>query len=147
MKKFSFPLGRVLDWRSIEARIEESKLEQLYAELRAIDSKENLLKQQRDDAERAVLTGASGDELGSLDSFRRFAAAEHGRLNEARANCSKRIAAQIQVLAAKRRDVRLLERLRDQRHKAWTHELQRELDAQADETFLAKFVAQKSRTN
>ena len=35
MKKFCFPLDRVMEWRRTQARIEESKLERLYAELRA----------------------------------------------------------------------------------------------------------------
>ena len=33
MNKFSFPLGRVMDWRRTQERIEEGKLEQLHAEL------------------------------------------------------------------------------------------------------------------
>jgi hypothetical protein len=37
MKKFIFPLARVMDWRGTQARIEEMKLEGLNAELRGID--------------------------------------------------------------------------------------------------------------
>ena len=139
MKKFMFPLGRVMDWRETQARIQESKLEAMYAELRAIESKETALMRQRSDAQRAVLAGATGADLGSLDTFRKFTVAEHTRLESLRADCSRRIAAQLQLVAAKRRDVRLLERLRDRRHQAWTRDLHRELDAQADEAYLAKW--------
>jgi flagellar export protein FliJ len=138
MKKFSFPLGRVMDFRATQARVEEQKLEALYAELRRIADRESGLMRDRLEAEQAVLRGASGSEFSALDSFRRFSVAEHTRLESLRADCSKRIAAQIQVVAAKRRDVRLLERLKDQRHREWTRELDREIDAQADEAFLAK---------
>jgi len=141
MKKFTFPLARVLDWRATQARIEESKLEQLYAELRAIASSEAELKRQRAESERALLASnvASGSELSALDAFRRFTTAEHLRQEKQRADCSQRIAAQIQLVAAKRRDVRLLERMRDQRFQDWNHQFHRELDAQADEAYLAKW--------
>jgi len=34
MKKFAFPLGRVMDFRRMQVRLEEIKLETLYAGLR-----------------------------------------------------------------------------------------------------------------
>ncbi len=141
MKKFTFPLNRVMDWRDMQARIEESKLERLYAELRGIDAREAALTQQRSEAQVALLTVASvtGDELATLDSFRRFTVAEHTRLEKLRAECSRKIAAKIQVVASKRRDVRLLERLKQQRLKTWNHQYSREIDAQADEAYLAKW--------
>jgi len=138
MKKFDFPLGRVMDWRATQARVEESKLESLYAELRAIEASESALMRQRSEAERAVLAGTTGAVLNSLDTFRKFTISEHTRLEKLREECARRIAAQIQVVAAKRRDVRLLERLHDRRHQAWTRDLHREIDAQADEAHLAK---------
>jgi hypothetical protein len=144
VKKFSFPLGRVLNWRVLQAQIEESKLERLYAELRAIHSSEAALERERIEAERAVLAGASGADLSALDSFRRFTVSEHTRIEKLRSDCAKRIAAQIQIVAAKRRDVKLLDRLREQRRAVWTRELHRELDAQADESFLARFTASRS---
>ena len=65
--------------------------------------------------------------------------AEHTRLEKSRAECSKKVAAQIQAVAAKRRDVKLLEHLREQRREVWTRDFHRELDAQADESYLAKW--------
>ena len=145
MKKFNFPLGRVLDWRATQVRIEESKLESLYAELTNIDRNESALLRQRDESERALLAApsSSSTDLAAFGSFRRFTVAEHTRLEQLRADCSRRIAAQIQVVAAKRRDVKLLDRLREQRHDAWTRDFHRELDAQADEAFLAKWTRSK----
>ncbi len=141
MKKFAFPLGRVLDFREMQTRIEESKLEQLYGELRGIEASEAVLRRQRAESEQDVLAsgGAPGLELAALDSFRQFTAAEHRRLENLRRGCRERIAAQIQLVAAKRRAVRLLERLREQRRSVWSQELNRELDAQAEEAFLAQW--------
>lgn len=139
MKKFHFPLGRVIDWRQTQARLEESKLEALYAEQREIDLRRAAVNRERETAERAVVArGASGVDLERLAEFHRFSIAENTRLEKLRADCSQRIAKQIQVVAAKRRDVRLLERLKQQKLIAWNHELAREIDAQADEAYLAR---------
>ena len=140
MKKFTFPLGRVMDWREAQARLEELKLEALYGELRAIDSRERSLDFEREAAETSVAArGATGAELARLGEFRRFLVAERTRLEKLRAACSQRITAQIQVVAQKRRDRKLLERLKQQRLIAWNRDWNRELDAQADEAYLARW--------
>lgn len=141
MKKFDFPLSRVLHWRETLARVEETKLEGLYDELHRIEAREAALKNERARAERAVATAESskGFELSTLDAFRRFAVAEHTRLEQNRANCAARIAAQLQVVAGKRRDVRLLEHLKQKRAELWRRELARDLENQAGEMFLAQW--------
>jgi hypothetical protein len=141
MKKFEFSLGRVLDWRGTLARIEESKLERLYAELRAIESSEAALVAERTRSERALAEAAShtGAELAAHDTFRRFAVNEHTRLEQRRAECKKRISEQIPVVAQKRRDVRLLEHLKEKRHLDWQRDLAREIETQAGEIYLAKW--------
>ncbi|HLW76570.1 MAG TPA: hypothetical protein VKS01_06280 [Bryobacteraceae bacterium] len=142
MKKFSFPLSRVMDWREIQARAEESKLEALHAECRAIDAKIAELVAERERADRDAHTHlVSGAELAAADVFRRFSAAQHTRFIGKRNDCSKRIQAQIQVVAVKRRDVKLLERLKHQRLLAWTTAFHREIDAQAAESHLARWNA------
>jgi len=141
MKKFAFPLHRVLDWRDTLAQVEEAKLERMYGELRALESSEAALRAERERSERAVAQApsAEGFELAALDAFRRFAVAEHTRLEERRADCAKRIAAQIQVVAQKRCDVRLLQHLKDKRWAAWNRGVAREIETQAGETYLAKW--------
>jgi hypothetical protein len=141
MKKFEFPLSRVMSWRQTVAQAEGGKLQNLYAELRAIDSKEAALTAERERSEKAVLAAGSvtGFELAALDAFRRFTIAEHTRLEQLRSECARRIAAQVQVVALKRRDVRLLEHLRETRLKNWQRELDREIDMHAEEAYLARW--------
>jgi hypothetical protein len=141
MKRFSFPLGRVMDWRETLARIEESKLENLYAELRAIDARIAAVLEERAQSQKMVLAApaVSGTELAALDAFRRFSVLEHMRLDRQRADSSRRVAAQIQIVALKRRDVRLLERLKQQRLIAWQAGFNREIDSQAEESHLARW--------
>ena len=145
MKKFAFSLSRVMDWRELQARIEESKLEALYAERRAIESRIAALLEERERADREAHAHlVSGAELAAADSFRRFSIAEHTRLDRKIAECSQRIAAQIQMVAAKRRDVKLLERLKQQRLIAWTNEFHHEIDAQAAESHLARWNSERT---
>ena len=141
MKKFAFPLGRVMDWRATLARVEEAKLEQIYAELRSIETRKAELDRERDQSEQALVKAPSstGAELAAVDCFRKFVFHERIRLEGLRAGVQQRIAAQLQVVAKKRRDVKLLERLKNQRHDKWQTDFAREIDAQADESFLAKW--------
>ncbi len=141
MKRFAFPLDRVIEWRRTEARIEESKLERLHTELRAIDVRRAALEQERRISEQATLSAGAitGYELAALDTFQRFTVAERGRLERARIPFQDRATKQIEAVTAKHREVRLLERLREQRLKAWTIEQDREIEAQAGEAYLAKW--------
>lgn len=141
MKKFHFPLERVLDWRQTQGRLEEAKLEQLYHQARGLEARQQELVQERVASEKAVLAGPSttGLQLAALGDFRRFITARHKVLEQQRTECAQKTAAQIQVLMAKRREIRLLERLREQRLDRWSAELEREIGAQADEAFLARW--------
>ncbi len=144
MKKFDFPLGRVMSWRQTMAQVEESKLQGLYAELRSIETSEAALRKERERSHQTVVAAKSvtGAELAAVDAFQRFAVAEHTRLEQRRADCMKRITAQVQVVANKRRDVRLLEHLRASRLTTWRRELEREIDSQAEEAYLARWSRQ-----
>jgi hypothetical protein len=54
--------------------------------------------------------------------------------------CQKRIAAQMETVVQKRRDLRLLERLYDRKLAEWKKDLAREIDQQAEELNLGKLA-------
>ena len=142
MKKFAFPLGRVMDFRRMQARIEEVKLEALYAELRAMDTREVALIQQKAQSEKALRAAPSVTGF-DLQLFSEFSAAmkeELKRMDKARADCRRRIDAQLAVLTVKRREVRLLEHLKEKRFEKWEKEMFKEIDQQAEEAYLAKWT-------
>jgi flagellar export protein FliJ len=146
MKKFSFTLERVLEWRRAQARREEVKLERLYGELRDLDARQDAVRDQRQQAEaelraRPKSTGSAitGEDLGALSAFQHFAAAELGRLAQARARCRQQIEIQTQVLVGQRRDAKLFETLKQQRLTAWLRESEREISQQAEESHTAKW--------
>jgi flagellar export protein FliJ len=140
MKKFAFPLERVMDFRRMQARLEEIKIEALYAELRAIDTREVALITQKAQSEKALRTEKSvtGFDLELFATFREAMTEELRRMDKARVDCRKRIDAQLAVLTAKRREVRLLEKLKDQRFEKWEKEMFKEIDQQAEEAYLSK---------
>ena len=139
MKKFEFPLDRVLDWRRTQARLEESKLERLRADLHAIESQLAEAVRVRQESARELITAKSvtGMELAALDDFRQASATECAKLEQASAEAGKRVTDQLVVVTAKRRDVKLLENLRTRRLDAWNSELNREIELEAGELFLA----------
>jgi hypothetical protein len=145
LKKFIFPLSRVMDWRIAQAHVEESKLEKLYAELRGIDASSAAQMEARSRSDQTLLgaSSATGSEFAAVAAFRRFSIAEHTRFERLRSDCSSRIAAQVQAVVIKRRDVRLLERLKQQRLAAWSTGFNREIDAQAEETHLAQWKSRR----
>jgi hypothetical protein len=134
-----------MDWRITQSRLEESRLEKLYAELRAIDASSAALLEERSRSDQALLraSSATGSELAAVAAFRRFSVAEHTRFEHLRADCSRRIAVQVHVVAAKRCDVRLLERLKQQRFTTWHTGFDHEIAAQAEETHLARWNARR----
>jgi flagellar export protein FliJ len=143
MKKFTFPLGRVMDFRRMQARLEEVKLESLYAALRALDSREVALIEQRVQSEKSLKSAPSvtGHDLETFGQYGEATKAEQIRMDQARAECRKKIEAQLAVLTVKRREVKLLEHLKEQRFEKWEKEMHKEIDQQADEAYLAKWKA------
>ncbi len=125
----------------MQARVEEIKLENMYAELRAIDAKEVALIQQSVEAEKELRKqqSVSGFDLELFGAHREATKTERQRMDKARAACRDRIDAQMQVVTAKRRDVKLLEHLKMKRFETWEKEMFKEIDQQAEEAFLAKW--------
>jgi flagellar export protein FliJ len=142
VKKFDFPLTRVMDFRRMQARLEEIKLEALYAELRAIDAREVSSIQQKVQSEKELKSAKSvtGFDLEVFDAFRQALKEDQKRMDKARADCRKRIDAQLAVLTIKRREVKLLEHLKERRFEKWEKQMFKEIDQQADEAYLARFV-------
>lgn len=141
MKKFEFPLTRVMEFRRSQTRLEEIKLEALYAELRAVDTRETTLTAQRDLSEKVLRAAISvtGFDLALFDSFRRASNEEQKRLEKTRIDCGKRVAAQLQLVTTKRREVKLLEMLKEKRLETWETEMEKEIDGQAEEAYLARW--------
>ena len=140
MKKFAFPLARVLDWRRTQAGIEEMKLSRLHSELRDLESRIAHAREEQADSERDLLQSGSmtGASLAALDSFKKSVAAECARLEALAGGTRKRIAQQVAAVAARRRDARLLEKLGQKKLERWKAEYSREIEQQAEEAHISR---------
>jgi flagellar biosynthesis chaperone FliJ len=141
VKRFSFSLERVRQWREKQVALEEAKLQRLFAELAAIQAARSDLdtEQRRNEDSVVSASGVTADELRALEEFRRFARGERQRLMQLEIDCGKRIAEQQQRITQARRAAQLLERLKEHRLRAWTAEFDREIEALAAEAYLAKW--------
>ena len=132
-----------MDWRRTQVRIEEAALDRLHVELRGIEACLAEMRLSKEQSENAILTAASvmGAELRDLDVFKTASKAEFEKLTKAAADSRTRIAAQIEVLSRKRRDLRLLENLRHSKLDAWRADLEREIDNEAAELYLVSIAS------
>jgi flagellar export protein FliJ len=142
MRTFCFRLQSVLQWRVLQLELEESRLQALFDERREIDGKLDEWRRARVEAEREVLGLASveGDTLRALEQHRARVVRETERLGRRRADCEARIEAQRERVLKAERDLRLLERLRDRRLAEWRVTSDREQEALATESFLARWM-------
>ncbi len=125
----------------MQARMERLRWEQMRAELRAIDDERRQLQAEKEKSAGQLRSQGSayGLDLHALENFRRHLDEEDGRLERKRAECEQRIIAQMKVVTAKEREVKVLEHLRAKRLDTWTVELAREIEQQASEAFLARW--------
>ena len=140
MKKFTFPLERIRDFRSRQAEAEEIKLQRLLAERAEGAAAIARLDMERDLAGGAPdgETAAQAQDLAARDSYRGYLAGKRKGLLARQGDCENRIDAQTRVLLEARRKVKLLDGLRKRRLGEWTAGFDRELEILAGELFLAR---------
>jgi flagellar export protein FliJ len=140
MKRFVFPLQRVLEFRRQEEEAERGRLEQLAAERARLERlAEELGEESRQ--ERATCAGVRSLPAAELQQRYEGAAAllrARGRsLEEAKQTEGKR-AEQLRIVLEARRRVRLLELLRGKKRSKHGRLADRELETLAGELYLAR---------
>lgn len=142
MKKFAFTLDRALAWRQTQTRLEEATLARLHAELRTLDLRCAALDNSVQDARAKLLAAPSATpaEIGALEHFRSSASAQTRYLLQSRRSLEDQVVRQNQAVLERRREAQLLEQLRERRRQSWQTASAREIDQQAEESFLARFA-------
>jgi flagellar export protein FliJ len=143
MRRFEFPLERLLQLRSAQLDGENAKLKALYAELRAVeDAARDLKNSDRQTAAGIALsTSVSGAEFGSLASFHRHVLGRLQRLDQRRQTCVENLNNQRGKVIELNRAKRLLELLKEAGFEEWKYELNREIENTAGELFLARWAS------
>lgn len=142
MKTFRFPLRRVLDWRAIQLRTEEEKLAALQHKLAAIVARaaalsDAELKTETDLAKSLTLTGM---DLQRFAAFQLRVRSEHASLKASRVQCEAQIVEQRKRLLKARKEVRVLEKLREKRFETWTYLNDREVETIAAEAYISRWA-------
>jgi len=142
VKKFSFGLERVLEWRAGQVESEKIKLRRLFDERHALEAAGVILDREQAEEERTIRSQANleAQQLSALGAFQRHVKNEKLRLAGQIADCGRRIAEQRQRLLEVRRQFRLLERMKQRDWEAWNRALAGETDALAAEAHLAQRI-------
>ncbi len=142
MKKFRFPLERLLNYRRSRLAAEQARLDRLLADQAGIEQARMALEREErlvSDSLRA-LPVLSSDQLAAVAGFRRFAAEEAVRLAAEAAEAASRVAAQRESVLSARREVEVLKKLRERRLHDWLRELDQEMERQTAELVVARWA-------
>ena len=142
MKRFVFPLQRVMDWRTLQVRAEEEKLANLQQQAEALALRENALTAAELNSEIELLKRPSieGADLQALSLFQNRVHQERANLQKKRQQVEVQVVEQRKRLLKARRDVRVIEKLKENRLRDWTYLSDRETENTAAESFLAKWA-------
>ena len=142
MKAFRFPLQRVLEWRSLQLRVEEEKLAALQQQLTSLLQLREKLAAARNRSESHLFASgtAAGSDLQSWALYQARLAKQQEILKGQLAQCEKLILEQRQRLLKARTDHRVLEQLKERRLRQWVYLNDREVEDTANEVYLAKWT-------
>ncbi len=142
MKKFTFTLERVRQWRENQVAIEQARVDELISQKSLVESRRLLLEREANDSAALVnRTTAGATELRAIDAFRRYVIQQRSVLAASAADFEKRISEQRIKLMEARRRFELLDKLKEKKLTEWNRELAREIELQASELFLAKWLS------
>jgi flagellar FliJ protein len=143
MKKFRFPLDKLRAWRRLRFDTEQARLQALLAGRRRLELRRLQLLEELDRPPALAAPGrpAAAEELAALNSYRSWAQHELARLARELAQLDRDLAAQRQRLLEARRDVEVLERLRERRLAQWRADLSKEEEQIAAELAAARWKA------
>lgn len=143
MKAFEFTLQRMLEFRRQQAESERSSLQRLFAQLKAFEDEQTALGSEIEEARTGVagLTCVEGQHLAALASFQCHVGRKSKEIDRLKAELAPHIERQRLAVVDSDRNVKLLERLREQKHREWTAGRDKEIDELAADSYLARFGA------
>lgn len=137
MKRFNFPLERVLKFRRTQADIEKAKLAAIEGELKKIRAEiESLAQSFADEVKSVAATPTARAELGRYRMV-----VEHQTLKLTEKLHAKQAELEQQRLLYTRANqaAEVLEKVKTKQKQGWERELQKELDDLAMDSFLARW--------
>lgn len=146
MKRFRFPLDRLMNWRKVQCDQEEARLGQLVAAASVLKQNRETLQVMADREYRLVLGSRAplSEELEALSAFRRHVASEDRRMGARLAEMTQQISGQRDRLLEARRKWEALSRLRGRRHQEWRLDADRQMEEMTGELVVARWASRQS---
>jgi flagellar export protein FliJ len=148
MKKYRFPLERVLGLRRTEAELARARLEKQVGEVRRHDDmRREIARQAAESAAAARVDGVTGMELAGAENFRQYANRADSLVAAEQGKAAAEAHRMQQSLIEAERKVKALETLDERRLSAWRKELASEIEQFASEAFLARWKPREQQAD
>jgi flagellar export protein FliJ len=146
MKAFEFRLDRIAEFRRQEADMARGRLEALLSELNRLSAERAVLAEQRTAARSSVADrmDVTGEEWLALSQFQDYLGRCAKQIGERERQFRAAIDRQRAAVVEAERRVKLLDRLRERKFREWKTESERELDALAADSHLARIASVRS---
>lgn len=140
MKRFTFRVERLLQWRTLEKDQEEGRLRKLLSEVERLEAERILLENKAQAAEESVRRpDVLNEERQALGNYRRFIARERLRLQRLRAELESRIQTQRRLVVEAERKVEALKHMRDDKLAEWRSQTDKEQGDFVDGLIVARW--------
>ena len=140
MRRFTFRLERLLQWRILQREQEEGRLRRLFSEAERLEAERISLENGAQAAEESVRRpDVLHEERLALGNYRRFLANERLRLLRLRAELESRIQAQRRLLVEAERKVEALSHMRADKLSEWRNQAEKEQGDFVDELVAARW--------
>jgi flagellar biosynthesis chaperone FliJ len=148
MSGFRFALERVLSWRETKLSLEEADLERLRLEKDAVERAiaDLARRNERENAALGLRQSLTGDDVRGLAASREWIALEEKRLRAKIADCMQAMEKRAAAVVEARRDVRLVQKLKERRRASWRKEVNRQADELAGESAINGWRRENSRS-
>ena len=146
MKAFEFRLERIADYRRQQAELAKNELQKLNSLLDRLAQERRNVEQRAAEARTKTLgrMDLTGRDLSALSAYGEHMARIVQEIERKKAEVAKQIDKQRSVVMEAERNVKLLDRLRDRKFQEWRAESDRELDAIAADSHLARLAAARN---
>lgn len=144
MKRFEFHLQSALDWRQRRLETEQARLEALQTQRSRLQASIDSIQAARHQSQDAVAQAAELDRIDFdlVEGYRHAAEYQMRRLSAEIARLDAGIAQQRTRVTEANREHRLLEKLRERRLDDWQKGIDRQIEEEAGERYLAQWKNQ-----
>lgn len=143
MRAFVFDLQRILEFRRQQSISERSRLQQLLAQLKSYEDERMSLSARNEQAwaDIAGLSMVEGQDLAAFASFHGHIERQLNEVHRLKAKLIPQLEGQRLLAVEADRKVKLLERLRDQKHREWIAGRDKEIDELSADSHVARLSA------